>query len=63
MSTDETRPTSNRLKAEGRDAAADDHDDRLIRWMLGLSPLQRLEVHQEWADGVHALRNARKITE
>lgn len=47
---------------ESRESQADHHDDRLIRWMLGLF-LQRLEVLQEWADGVHALRNARKITE
>lgn len=42
---------------------SDEHDDRLIRWMLGLSPTQRLEILQEWADGLHTLQHARKITE
>ena len=47
--------------------AADDsqtgHDDRLIHWMLEQSPLRRLEVLQEYADGIQALRHARKISE
>ena len=34
-------------------------DLSLIRWMLSLSPLERLEVLQDWADGALALRDGR----
>ena len=40
-----------------------DHDGSLIRWMLGLSPAKRLEALQDFADGVAALQNARKISQ
>lgn len=56
-------PKPSKLDPKATAPPADDHDDRLIRWMLGLSPTRRLEVLQEWADGLHTLRNARKITE
>lgn len=45
----------------GAEAGTVDHDDRLIRWMLELSPLRRLEALQEFVDGLTALRHARKI--
>jgi hypothetical protein len=37
----------------------DDHDLSLIRWMLSLTPTQRLEVLQGFLDGVWALRNGK----
>ena len=40
-----------------------DHDDRLIRWMLELTPAQRLEALQNFAEGVAALRYARKVSQ
>lgn len=50
-------------KARRQQAAATEHDDRLIRWMLNLPPIRRLEVLQDFVDGVTALRHARKITQ
>lgn len=35
-------------------------DDSLIRWMLSLSPTQRLEVAQGFAASVMALRRGRR---
>ncbi len=40
-----------------------DHDDRLILWMLELTPAKRLEALQNFFDGVMVLRHARKITQ
>jgi len=37
----------------------DDHDLSLIRWMLSLTPTQRLEVLQGFLDSVWALRNGK----
>lgn len=37
-------------------------DLTLIRWMLSLTPLERLEVLQDWVDGLTELRNGR-VTE
>jgi hypothetical protein len=34
-----------------------DSDDSLIRWMLSLTPAQRLEVLQGYVDSVQALRD------
>jgi hypothetical protein len=34
-------------------------DIGLIRWMLSLTPTERLEVLQDWVDGLLALRNGR----
>ncbi len=45
------------------DSEVIDHDDRLIRWMLGLAPVKRLQALQEFADGVVSLRHARKISQ
>ena len=30
-----------------------------IHWMLSLTPLERLEVLQDWVDGITELRNGR----
>jgi hypothetical protein len=35
-------------------------DDPLILWMLSLTPTQRLEVAQGFADSIFALRNGRR---
>ena len=48
-------------QAPGPEPEGVDHDDRLIRWMLEHTPAQRLEALQNFADGVVALQNARKI--
>lgn len=37
-------------------------DLTLIHWMLSLTPLERLEVLQDWVDGLSELRNGR-VTE
>ena len=37
-----------------------DHDDRLIRWILGRTPAQRLETLQNFVEGIVALRDARR---
>lgn len=34
-------------------------DLTLIRWTLSLTPLQRLEVLQDWVDGLAELRHGR----
>jgi hypothetical protein len=34
-------------------------DLTLIRWTLSLTPLERLELLQDWVDGLAALRNGR----
>jgi hypothetical protein len=39
--------------------SSDGVDLTLIRWMLGLTPLQRLELLQEWVDGLTELRRGR----
>jgi hypothetical protein len=35
-------------------------DDHVIFWMLSLTPTQRLEVAQEFVEGVLMLRNAHR---
>jgi hypothetical protein len=39
--------------------SADGVDLTLIRWTLSLTPLQRLEVLQDWVDGLAELRHGR----
>ncbi len=39
--------------------SSDGVDLTLIRWMLSLTPLQRLELLQEWVDGLTELRRGR----
>ncbi|HVT15352.1 MAG TPA: hypothetical protein VHQ90_04095 [Thermoanaerobaculia bacterium] len=34
-------------------------DLTLIRWTLGLTPLERLELLQDWVDGLAELRHGR----
>ena len=36
-------------------------DDSLILWFQSLTPLERLQVLQDFVDGVTALRNARRV--
>jgi hypothetical protein len=36
-------------------------DLTLIQWMLSLSPLERLAVLQDWADGLTELRRGRIV--
>jgi hypothetical protein len=45
------------------DPASIDHDDRLILWMLELTPAKRLEALQNFVDGVMVLRHARNLTQ
>lgn len=44
----------------GSPGIAEGEDDSLILWMLSLTPLQRLEAAQGFADSVIALRNGRR---
>lgn len=37
-------------------------DLTLIQWMLALTPLERIELLQDWVDGLAELRNGR-VTE
>ena len=46
--------------AKDFDQEAIDHDDSLIRWMLGLNPTQRLAVVQGFVDSVRILRSGRR---
>ncbi len=39
--------------------SADGVDLTLIRWTLSLTPLQRLELLQDWVDGLAELRRGR----
>lgn len=39
--------------------SADGVDLSLIRWTLSLTPLQRLELLQDWVDGLEELRRGR----
>jgi hypothetical protein len=36
-------------------------DLTLIRWTLSLTPLERLELLQDWVDGLAELQNGRAI--
>lgn len=42
--------------------SSDGVDLTLIRWTLSLTPLQRLELLQDWVDGLAELRRGR-VTE
>lgn len=44
------------------DESADGVDLGLIRWTLSLTPLERLELLQDWVDGLAELRRGR-VTE
>ena len=57
-------PTSNGLVPPPPEPTADESpegvDRTLVRWMLSLTPDQRLDALQAFADSVWALRNARR---
>ena len=40
--------------------SADGVDLTLIRWTLSLTPLERLELLQDWVDGLTELRRGRR---
>jgi hypothetical protein len=48
------------VATQGSPGVAEGEDDGLILWMLSLTPLQRLEIAQGFADSVMALRNGRR---
>jgi len=41
------------------EVSSDGVDLGLIRWTLSLTPMERLELLQDWVDGILALRNGR----
>jgi hypothetical protein len=41
------------------DESPDGVDLTLIRWTLSLTPLERLELLQDWVDGLNELRDGR----
>lgn len=43
--------------------SADGVDLTLIRWTLSLTPLERLELLQDWVDGLTELRRGRRDPE
>lgn len=43
------------------DESPDGVDLGLIRWTLSLTPLERLELLQDWVDGLTELRQGRVI--
>ncbi len=44
---------------EAPGVSCDGVDLTLIRWTLSLTPLERLELLQDWVDGLTELRNGR----
>jgi hypothetical protein len=58
---DSTRPIDEAILGTEADALQphvwEGEDDHVIFWMLSLTPTQRLEVAQEFVDGVVMLRN------
>jgi hypothetical protein len=69
MSAQGDAPSLDRRQAEKEPASAPAHgapgvaegeDDGLIRWMLGLTPRERLAVAQGFADSVMAMRSGRR---
>lgn len=51
----EAEPDSAPFPAESSDGV----DLTLIQWTLSLTPLERLELLQDWVDGLTELRNGR----
>ncbi len=45
------------------EVSPDGVDLGLIRWMLGLTPTERLEALQDFVDGVLALRDGREAAD
>jgi hypothetical protein len=60
-----TQPLSPAPEASEPDSApfpaesSDGVDLTLIQWTLSLTPLERLELLQDWVDGLTELRNGR----
>jgi hypothetical protein len=59
---DSAQPIDEAILGGQPDAAQEPHawegdDDHVIFWMLSLTPTQRVEVAQEFVDGVMMLRN------
>ena len=61
---DDERPPEDKISTRSAESSPDlagrDDNDHLIRWMLSLTPTQRLEVAQGFVDSVAALRNGRR---
>ncbi len=55
-----TLPAAPERDSEQADPSKSGVDDTLIRWMLSLSPTERLQWAQEMVDTVDALRNGRE---
>lgn len=56
------RPSSEASREPAELAAAESQDGvdlTLIRWTLSLTPLERLELLQDWVDGLAELRHGR----
>jgi hypothetical protein len=47
------------LELVSRAESTDGVDLTLIRWTLSLTPLERLELLQDWVDGLAQLRHGR----
>lgn len=59
MIQDETAPLGDNTPQEGLPTCSEDGVDlTLIRWMLSLSPLERLRIAQRYASAARRLRNA-----
>ncbi len=56
-SSEENKPGLVELTPAGLDTG----DVSLIRWMLELTPAERLEMAQDFADSMAVLRNGREI--
>lgn len=55
----QTMPGDSSEQASALDESPDGVDLTLIRWTLSLTPLERLEVLQDWVDGLAELRDGR----
>jgi hypothetical protein len=56
-SQDETMAVPEERPTEETPVEASEPDDALIRWMLSLTPTQRLEVAQGFIDSIQVLRD------
>jgi hypothetical protein len=56
---DDPEPAPDRVPSE---ESPDGVDLTLIRWTLSLTPIERIELLQDWVDGLAELRNGR-VTE
>jgi hypothetical protein len=63
-SADSGRPPEEAIPSSDPDAQMphvwEGDDDHVIFWMLSLTPTQRLEVAQEFVEGVLMVRNAHR---